>query len=106
MLFYDQNIEPPPTDDSTQAEHEGTLRFSRNFLRRYLEIAPAAMAMERAIECEVQARNSWLSPILDIGCGDGFFARILCEDKIDTGIDSSGLGGRRARSEGCAVRGQ
>jgi SAM-dependent methyltransferase len=76
------------------------LRFSSNFLRRYLDIAPAAMAMERAIECEVQARNSWPSPILDIGCGDGFFARILCEDKIDTGIDPQSSEIERARESG------
>lgn len=63
------------------------MKFADNFLRRYLEIAPAALALERAIECEMQARNEWPAPILDIGCGDGIFASILCSAQIDTGID-------------------
>lgn len=68
-------------------ESGGALKFADNFLRRYLEIAPAALALERAIECEMHVRNEWPGPILDIGCGDGIFASILCTDQIDTGID-------------------
>lgn len=63
------------------------MKFADNFLRRYLEIAPAALALERAIECEMHVRNEWPGPILDIGCGDGIFASILCSEQIDTGID-------------------
>ena len=63
------------------------MKFADNFLRRYLDIAPAALALERAIECEMHARNKWPAPILDIGCGDGYFASILCCEQIDTGID-------------------
>jgi SAM-dependent methyltransferase len=66
---------------------EGILKFAGNFLPRYLEIAPGALALERAIECEIHARNEWPGPILDIGCGDGLFAAILCKEQIDTGID-------------------
>jgi SAM-dependent methyltransferase len=63
------------------------VKFKTDFFRRYLELAPAALALERAIECEMHARYGWQSPILDIGCGDGLFAKVLCAEKIDTGID-------------------
>lgn len=63
------------------------MRFNGNFLKRYLAIAPSALAYERAIECALHVGKSWPAPILDIGCGDGIFAKILFEGKIDTGID-------------------
>jgi SAM-dependent methyltransferase len=61
--------------------------FNRDFLRRYIEIAPAALAIERSLECEILAAQPFKRPILDIGCGDGIFATILSPDRIDTGID-------------------
>lgn len=63
------------------------MNFNRDFLRRYLEIAPAALAIERSMECEILAAQRFEPPILDIGCGDGVFAAVLCADPIDTGID-------------------
>ena len=63
------------------------MKFAKDFLFRYLEAAPAALALERSLECELHARNDWKAPILDIGCGDGLFSSILCAEKIDTGID-------------------
>ncbi len=53
------------------------MRFNSDFLKRYLAIAPSALAYERAIECELHVGKNWASPILDIGCGDGIFAQIL-----------------------------
>jgi ubiquinone/menaquinone biosynthesis C-methylase UbiE len=32
-----------------------------------------------------------MAPVLDIGCGDGLFARILFKDKIDVGIDPQAI---------------
>ena len=61
--------------------------FNREFLRRYIEIAPAALAIERSVECEILSEQLFKRPILDVGCGDGIFAAILCTDRIDTGID-------------------
>jgi SAM-dependent methyltransferase len=58
-----------------------------NFLRSYLNVAPAALALERAIECEIHCRNEWPEPVLDIGCGDGIFVRMLRRKQISTGID-------------------
>lgn len=73
------------------------VRFHNNFLRRYLDIAPSALAYERAIECALHVGNDWKGPILDIGCGDGIFAQILFEGKIDTGIDPDADEVSRAR---------
>jgi SAM-dependent methyltransferase len=63
------------------------LKFNDDFLRRYLEVAPTALALERSFECEILSSRSWPGPVLDIGCGDGLFARILFAEKIQTGID-------------------
>lgn len=67
------------------------LKFHGSFLRRYLEVAPAALAVERSAECEILASKQWPAPILDIGCGDGLFAKILFAEKIDTGIDPQAI---------------
>jgi SAM-dependent methyltransferase len=61
--------------------------FRSNFLRRYLDLAPAALVVERAVECEILQEREFVRPILDIGCGDGIFAAILFDEKLDTGID-------------------
>jgi SAM-dependent methyltransferase len=63
------------------------MQFNRDFLRRYLEIAPAALALERSMECEILAEQSFERPVLDLGCGDGVFAAILCAETIDVGVD-------------------
>jgi SAM-dependent methyltransferase len=76
------------------------LRFAKDFLLRYLEVTPAALALERSLECDLHARNSWKSPVLDIGCGDGLFASILCADRIDTGIDPDAGEIEHARTTG------
>lgn len=47
------------------------------FLREYLAHAPIALAVERSLECEVLRGRSFRKPVLDVGCGDGLFARIL-----------------------------
>jgi len=74
------------------------VKIRDNFLLRYLEIAPAALALERSIECGLLARQAWPGPVLDIGCGDGVFARILFADRIDTGIDPDPVEIERARN--------
>ena len=63
------------------------MKFRQDFLRRYIEIAPTALSFERALECEILAEHDFQQPILDIGCGDGIFAHILFDEKLDTGID-------------------
>lgn len=63
------------------------MRFKNEFLLNYLESAPLALAIERAIECEMLSRQEVMGRILDIGCGDGLLAFVLFDEKIDIGID-------------------
>lgn len=64
------------------------MRFHDRFLRRYLEIAPAALAIERSVECALLAKQDFERPILDLGCGDGIFAKTLFGESIDVGVDN------------------
>jgi SAM-dependent methyltransferase len=73
------------------------MKFNRDFLRRYLEIAPAALAMERSMECDILANQPFERPVLDLGCGDGVFAAILCSESIDVGVDYDSAELERAR---------
>ena len=44
---------------------------------------------ERALECERFATRSYARPILDAGCGDGVFSRMLFNGVIlDCAVDS------------------
>ena len=60
-----------------------------DFLLRYLEVAPAALALVRAIECRHLAGIPIRRPVLDLGCGDGVFGQVLFAEPIDVGIDAS-----------------
>jgi len=54
----------------------------------YLKKSPIAHALPRVIECSVLQQFDLKPPILDLGCGDGVFARIcLGENKVDIGLD-------------------
>lgn len=61
------------------------------FLNKYLEQAPAALALERTVECQILCDQAFSRPVLDIGCGDGIFASILFNDEIDLGVDINSL---------------
>ena len=63
------------------------LRFNENPAAEYIACTPWALALERTLECQLLAKQQFVAPVLDIGCGDGLFASILFADKIDTGID-------------------
>jgi SAM-dependent methyltransferase len=63
------------------------MKFKSDFLAQYLNEAPVPLAFERAFECLVLSQQKFEHPILDVGCGDGIFAKILFDEKIDTGID-------------------
>ena len=53
----------------------------------YIAMAPLALAFERVMECRILAHQTFERPILDIGCGEGLFAKILFSERLDTGID-------------------
>ena len=63
------------------------MRFKQNILHEYLCMAPFALAIERSIESKIYQKLVIESPILDLGCGDGLFAHLVFDEKIDTGID-------------------
>jgi len=76
------------------------VRFHDNFLPRYVREAPLPLAIERSIECELYTQLSFERPILDVGCGEGLFAKILFAEPIDTGIDPNARELERARELG------
>lgn len=76
------------------------IRFRTDFLPRYLIHAPVPLALERSLECEILSRQEFRRPVLDIGCGDGLFASILFDEKIDAGIDPNKRELDRARELG------
>lgn len=61
--------------------------FNENFFDTYIKHAPLPLAIERTQECLLLSRQKFESPILDIGCGDGIFAKILFNQAIDLGVD-------------------
>lgn len=63
------------------------MQFKNNFLEKYLNEAPIPLAFERAFECQILSQQKFEHPILDVGCGDGIFAKIVFDEKIDIGID-------------------
>lgn len=61
--------------------------MNKDFLATYVGLTPLALAIERSMECEILSRLLFERPILDIGCGDGIFAKVLFAEKVDTGVD-------------------
>lgn len=61
----------------------------KEYLRRYLKVAPLALAVFRSIEAKNIACVSMERPILDIGCGFGEFAGVFFESKVEMGLDIS-----------------
>jgi ubiquinone/menaquinone biosynthesis C-methylase UbiE len=61
----------------------------RDFLVEQLKTVPAFRAMLRSIEARMIAQLDLPRPILDLGCGDGDFARAAFTQPLDVGIDPS-----------------
>jgi len=59
----------------------------REYLRRYLRITPAALALWRAIEAKHLATVELPRPILDLGSGFGEFTSAFFDDVPDVGMD-------------------
>ncbi len=74
------------------------MQFADDPISNYLATTPLALALERGLECQVLSRQEFAAPVLDIGCGDGLFAKNLFADRIDTGIDPN------AAEIACAVK--
>ena len=73
------------------------VRFKKDVLARYLSEAPIPLALERYLEAKIFQTLKFERPILDIGCGEGLFSKILFAEKIDTGIDPNSRELQRAK---------
>jgi len=63
------------------------MRTRQEFFGDYLKYASVAHSLWRCYECERFAQEGKLKgPVLDLGCGDGFFAETVF-GHLDTGID-------------------
>ena len=63
------------------------MRFREGITREYVSQVPLALALERLTEVNLYRDKKFEPPVLDVGCGDGLFARISMSDAIDLGID-------------------
>lgn len=80
-----------------------------DYFRRYLEDGPVFAAVLRGAECVLMERAMpFDAPVLDLGCGDGFFSSVLPRVAPWVGIDPDGEALRFARRSaigGMLVRG-
>jgi SAM-dependent methyltransferase len=72
-------------------------------LLEYMARAPFALAFERTLESRLYLDFSMARPILDLGCGEGLFAKLAFGEKIDTGVDPDGTEIERARASDAYV---
>jgi SAM-dependent methyltransferase len=59
----------------------------KDFFWLNLRELPYFRAMLRAVEAQFYQEFELVAPTLDLGCGDGHFARITFNQKIDVGVD-------------------
>jgi SAM-dependent methyltransferase len=62
---------------------------TRDHLINHLRLVPAHRAIVRALESRLYEGLLFAHPILDIGCGDGYFAQAALLTPIDVGVDPS-----------------
>jgi SAM-dependent methyltransferase len=60
----------------------------RDFLWLHIKDLPYFRSLLRAVEAQFY-QNIQLSPTLDVGCGEGHFASLVFNRKIDVGLDPS-----------------
>jgi SAM-dependent methyltransferase len=65
----------------------GRPRMKKDYLWLQMIELPYFRALLRAVEAPYYEDFTLPSPVLDIGCGDGHFAKLVFDRKIDVGID-------------------
>jgi SAM-dependent methyltransferase len=61
--------------------------LKKDFLSLHLRDLPYFRALVRAVEASYYQDLDLQAPILDVGCGDGHFASLVFEQKVDVGLD-------------------
>jgi SAM-dependent methyltransferase len=74
----------------------GAREVSLADFRRYFPHTPTALAIKECARLSVVRRYPCPGPVLDVGCGDGLFARMAFDDREVWGIDIDAAEGRWA----------
>ena len=74
----------------------GAAGSAAEVLRFYLTHSPPDHALWKSIEWRLFSEHEYPEPVLDLGCGDGVFAKLIFTKPLDVGIDI--LHGRIARA--------
>ena len=61
--------------------------MKKDFLYTQLQELPYFRALLRAVEASYYEDFELPAPVLDVGCGDGHFAALVFDHKIDVGLD-------------------
>lgn len=72
----------------------------KDFLLAHLRDLPYFRALIRSVESNFYQDLPLPEPVLDVGCGDGHFASLTFEKKIDVGLDPGHTPLREARQHG------
>jgi SAM-dependent methyltransferase len=67
---------------------------------RYYRYTPAALAIREVVRLQAVKRLGLTGPILDVGCGDGLFARMAYPDQQSWGVDINPSEVQRAQQSG------
>lgn len=98
----DPILHQPYAGDLAAREGETIVPERRDFLHAYLDQAPIGLGLMRAVECAHLSRLPFQRPILDVGCGDGTFARMLFRGVVvDAGVDADARELARAAQRRC-----
>jgi SAM-dependent methyltransferase len=75
------------------------MKTRQEFFGEYLKYTSVAHALWRCYECERFSREKLKPPVLDLGCGDGFFAQMVF-GHLNAGIDLNEGEVERAKKRG------
>jgi SAM-dependent methyltransferase len=68
-------------------ESEPNLPAQKDYLWHHLRELPFFRSLMRAVEASYYSQFDLPSPVLDMGCGDGHFATVAFERKLEVGLD-------------------
>ncbi len=98
----DRVLHRPYRPNHKPARGESVRPQPRDFLYAYLDQAPTARALTRAADCGALAQLDFSRPILELGCDDGVFSRVLFNGVIvDAAIEPDPRRAALARETRC-----